>query len=394
MGSDPAWRLHISKEELEMHLELLTKLELLDVKKETIILRNWEEEQYTQEQKEQIRHRDRREEMGLPRNRWINPKVKAYVALRDAYGCRNCGSKANLTIDHIIPEMQGGGNDADNLQLLCRSCNARKRDFPNDFLKLKSPKPISQPINQNPSTHKAPHKAPISTDTDTDTDTDTEEDTDSESDGALTSVQLLCETLNELVLQDDSNFKPDDWKSWIEEMGKILKDGRPQDEVDAVIRFSRIETFWRGVIFNPKVLRKHYPKLLVQMRESEGKGKKIAPVGGGNGGGPGRSQDRYDANMAAIHDSIREAEEDEGDGGAQDDQQGAGYAGDSAAGQEDQPGVHKNLSGHARRPARRGAADGDAGVLTPLPIFSDDRGAARKGRPDPADAQPEPAKID
>jgi HNH endonuclease len=37
-----------------------------------------------------------------------------------------CGSAFNLEIDHIIPVICYGTNDADNLQVLCRSCNASK----------------------------------------------------------------------------------------------------------------------------------------------------------------------------------------------------------------------------------------------------------------------------
>lgn len=47
------------------------------------------------------------------------------------YKCACCGrseSDVQLTVDHIIPLARGGTNYLDNLQILCKSCNSRKRD--------------------------------------------------------------------------------------------------------------------------------------------------------------------------------------------------------------------------------------------------------------------------
>ncbi|BBB00584.1 hypothetical protein RVR_10583 [Actinacidiphila reveromycinica] len=32
----------------------------------------------------------------------------------------------DLTADHVTPKARGGGNEPDNLQVLCRACNSRK----------------------------------------------------------------------------------------------------------------------------------------------------------------------------------------------------------------------------------------------------------------------------
>lgn len=42
--------------------------------------------------------------------------------------CVACGSVENLCVDHILPLSRGGTNDPENLQSLCRDCNAYKGD--------------------------------------------------------------------------------------------------------------------------------------------------------------------------------------------------------------------------------------------------------------------------
>jgi len=45
---------------------------------------------------------------------------------RDNFTCLHCGTNEKLTIDHIVPWVKGGGNEMENLQTLCQSCNSRK----------------------------------------------------------------------------------------------------------------------------------------------------------------------------------------------------------------------------------------------------------------------------
>ncbi len=42
--------------------------------------------------------------------------------------CAFCGSKENLTTDHLVPRNRGGDDSADNLVLACKSCNASRGD--------------------------------------------------------------------------------------------------------------------------------------------------------------------------------------------------------------------------------------------------------------------------
>lgn len=60
-------------------------------------------------------------------DRYIPAAIKARVRARDGGKCRNCGSTDGLQFDHIYPWSKGGtSKSADNIQLLCASCNLRK----------------------------------------------------------------------------------------------------------------------------------------------------------------------------------------------------------------------------------------------------------------------------
>lgn len=56
----------------------------------------------------------------------LSPGVRYRIMERDAFVCLRCGVQTDLTIDHIQPVDQGGSDDPENLQTLCRSCNSSK----------------------------------------------------------------------------------------------------------------------------------------------------------------------------------------------------------------------------------------------------------------------------
>jgi hypothetical protein len=56
----------------------------------------------------------------------IPEEVKRFVFRRDGGKCVQCGSGELLHFDHVIPVAMGGGHTAENLQLLCATCNREK----------------------------------------------------------------------------------------------------------------------------------------------------------------------------------------------------------------------------------------------------------------------------
>lgn len=68
-------------------------------------------------------------------NRYVNAPYKG-VALtrqnvfkRDNFECQYCGTRRELTLDHVIPSSRGGQHTWTNLATACKRCNAKKGDY-------------------------------------------------------------------------------------------------------------------------------------------------------------------------------------------------------------------------------------------------------------------------
>jgi ATP adenylyltransferase len=62
---------------------------------------------------------------------YVSGTLRYAVLKRAAFRCELCGASAEdraLEVDHIVPRNFGGSDDLSNLQALCYSCNAMKRD--------------------------------------------------------------------------------------------------------------------------------------------------------------------------------------------------------------------------------------------------------------------------
>lgn len=64
----------------------------------------------------------------LIQSRYISARTKQELYNRDNGICQECGNEWDIEIDHVKPVSKGGDSSIDNLQLLCKPCNRKKRD--------------------------------------------------------------------------------------------------------------------------------------------------------------------------------------------------------------------------------------------------------------------------
>jgi 5-methylcytosine-specific restriction endonuclease McrA len=62
----------------------------------------------------------------IPRDTHRRKITRRAVFARDNWTCQYCGSRANLTVDHVVPRSKGGISSWDNIVASCAPCNRRK----------------------------------------------------------------------------------------------------------------------------------------------------------------------------------------------------------------------------------------------------------------------------
>src|SRR6266480_4464251 len=64
----------------------------------------------------------------VPRDAHRRKITRRAVFARDSWTCQYCGSRSNLTVDHVIPRSKGGESSWENIVASCAPCNRRKGD--------------------------------------------------------------------------------------------------------------------------------------------------------------------------------------------------------------------------------------------------------------------------
>lgn len=66
----------------------------------------------------------------------LRKDLRLAIYLRDSFRCVYCcedlhgAHPADITLDHIVPDSDGGTNEPSNLVTACRSCNCSRQDMP------------------------------------------------------------------------------------------------------------------------------------------------------------------------------------------------------------------------------------------------------------------------
>jgi 5-methylcytosine-specific restriction endonuclease McrA len=62
----------------------------------------------------------------IPRDTHRRKITRRAVFARDDWTCQYCGSRSNLTVDHVVPRSKGGASSWENIVASCAPCNRRK----------------------------------------------------------------------------------------------------------------------------------------------------------------------------------------------------------------------------------------------------------------------------
>src|SRR5437588_3017526 len=66
----------------------------------------------------------------IPRDTHRRKITRRAVFARDDWTCQYCGSRSNLTVDHVVPRSKGGPSSWDNIVAWCARCSARRGNRP------------------------------------------------------------------------------------------------------------------------------------------------------------------------------------------------------------------------------------------------------------------------
>lgn len=108
--------------------EMKTRLQAVGLVNDELQPKAWDKRQMLSDSsRERVRkYREKRAANGLPKSSGGYLRHWKALLARDGGACVYCGSIENLCIDHVVPVIQGGGDEIENLAIACKSCNSGK----------------------------------------------------------------------------------------------------------------------------------------------------------------------------------------------------------------------------------------------------------------------------
>lgn len=81
---------------------------------------------------------------------WIRKSTRCAIYHRDGHACVYCGGGDKLTLDHIVPRVCGGTNEATNLVTACLGCNSSRQHKPLPArMRLRAERAAAKPLNRD-----------------------------------------------------------------------------------------------------------------------------------------------------------------------------------------------------------------------------------------------------
>ena len=112
-----------NEKEADKYEKYIEKKTFWELNKEQLLIVERALQKFYEKQKTKSEYINRRNSASLFTS---DSKVRKLVFEAKGKKCCICGSEDNLTIDHIIPVKNGGKDELNNFQILCKSCNSKK----------------------------------------------------------------------------------------------------------------------------------------------------------------------------------------------------------------------------------------------------------------------------
>ncbi|MDD5772369.1 MAG: hypothetical protein PHX78_02770 [bacterium] len=100
-----------------------------------------------------------------------------------------------------------------------------------------------------------------------------EEDKEGDKEYLVDSQEIRLSTiLIQKIYERDPKFKNPNIQKWADDINKLIRiDNRAPEEIEKIINWCQIDSFWQNNILSPKSLRKNFTQLILKMNQTKDK---------------------------------------------------------------------------------------------------------------------------